>query len=124
KKGKFMNTIQKFIETIIEPDFEKEVMELRLISPDNKVLTKFVKDLNQLEQIVSKNQFNYNIYFGTATRKNNQSGKKDNCNKIKSLWVDIDCGSEGHKKKNIFATKELAIEYINKCKLQPSIIVD
>jgi len=114
-----------FFKALYPNNYENLLLEIRAIK--NKVKNcVFIKQNEIEEKIDSKiKEFNgkYNVYFGVALRKDNTSGKKENCALLTALFVDIDYGNEGHKKESIFPDYNTALDYINSYPIQPSILV-
>lgn len=116
--------LNTFLGKVSNPDLDSETIEIRYKSKNGRMESFFSNDLEKINRKVEELKSDNDIYFGVAPRKNNDTGKKENCSSISSFWVDIDCGQDGHKKKNIFMTKEDAFKYINNAPIKPSILVD
>lgn len=85
----------------------------RFISVERFIETKPWKDYN-----------NKNNFFGVATRKSEENSKKANLLEASCFFVDLDCGTEGHKNKSLHLTKETGLEYIKKFPISPTVIID
>lgn len=96
-------------------------IELRLIKPHTNPIVHFFPNLESLyqqrifEQLHSKNNEGYNIFFGVTPRKI-ESGDEEAVAGITAVWADID-----YEKKKI--SEEAALESIRSLKHLPSIIV-
>jgi len=66
-------------------------------------------------------QTGLDVYFGVNLRVGG-AGKKDNIHWLTAFHVEIDYGSDGHKKKPEYETYEQAFEAITKCQLQPTYV--
>jgi len=113
-----------FLGDICNPDLNNETIEIRYKSKNGRMESFFSNDLEEINKKVEVLKTHNDIYFGIAPRKNTDSGKKGNCSSISSLWVDIDCGQDGHKKSSFFESKEAALAHIRKLPIVPSVIVD
>lgn len=116
--------LKTFLGNICNPDLNNETIEIRYKSKNGKMESFFSNDLEEINKKVEELKPNNDIYFGIAPRKNNDSGKKENCSSISSLWVDIDCGQDGHKKSSLFTSKQEALDHIKRLSIKPSGIVD
>ncbi|NLT50017.1 MAG: hypothetical protein GXX85_03770 [Ignavibacteria bacterium] len=105
------------------PGINKGLIEFRAIL-EKDIFKLFVpQDLKKLEFVWPYNGTK-NIYFGVATRNDKSSGKKENCNYLSAIFIDIDCGTDGHKKASWFKTKEDALAHLKRLNLEESIVVD
>ncbi|MHB8930241.1 MAG: hypothetical protein ACYC5R_06555 [Melioribacteraceae bacterium] len=104
---------------------QEGMIESRSFSVTAKNLIKFIS-LGEYEKIFEliNNNPTYNHFFGVASRKNDSNGRKENCNQLGALYVDIDYGQTGHKKRSYFLGNEEALAHIKRCPIRPSIIVD
>ncbi len=116
--------LQTFLGDICNPDLNNETIEIRYKSKNGKMESFFSNNLEVINKKVEELKTHDDLYFGIAPRKNNDSGKKENCSSISSLWVDIDCGQDGHKKSPLFDSKEDALNHIKRLTIKPSLIVD
>ena len=64
------------------------------------------------------------VYIGVLPRNDKNSGKEANISCLTCLYADIDYGTEGHKRRSIFNTKEEAVAFIESRPFPPSIIID
>jgi len=62
-------------------------------------------------------------YFGVNPRIG-ESGKKENVHYVTTIHVDVDCGSDGHKKENKYQLKDEALKGILQFIIKPSYVVD
>ncbi len=116
--------LKTFLGKVCNPDLNSETIEIRNKSKNGNMESFFSNNLEEINKKVEELKPHNDIYFGIAPRKNNDSGKKDNCSSISSLWVDIDCGQDGHKKSSFFSSKEEALTHIKRVTIKPSLIVD
>lgn len=116
---------RNFINNVVEIN-GNSLLEIRTISQSGKVFNQFFSDSENALTYISSKANTDNIYFGVSSRKDDSSGKKSNCHKLNALFVDIDCGQEGHKKESMFKSKQDALDFINNMNAfpKPSIIVD
>lgn len=105
------------------PGINKGLVEFRTILEKDTFQLFVNQDFKKLEFIWPYNGTK-NIYFGVATRKDASSGKKENCNYLSAIFIDIDCGTDGHKKASWFKTKDDALAHLERLDLGQSIVVD
>lgn len=113
-----------FLKTVCNPDLENETIEIRFLDKDGRMESFFSDNLTIINDKIEEQKQNKNVFFGIAPRKNNNSGKKEDCTSISALWVDVDCGQDGHKKSSRFITKQKSLEHIEQIPIKPSIILD
>jgi hypothetical protein len=65
-----------------------------------------------------------NFWIGVAPRKDNQSGRKENCKALTAAFADVDVGTAGHRGIAKYQTKEAALSAIEAFPLRPSILND
>ncbi len=123
-----VNTNQEqrnFLNNVVEINGDS-LLEIRTISQSNVVFNQFFSDIEKALSFIGSKKSTDNIFFGVSSRKNDSSGKKANCYKLNALFVDIDCGSDGHKKESMFKSKQDALDFIDNMHgiPKPSIIVD
>jgi hypothetical protein len=63
------------------------------------------------------------VFVGVALRKN-QNGRKENVSSTWALWVDIDPGLEGHKKRGPWNTKDEFLEMLVTFEPKPDMMID
>ncbi len=101
---------------------EDNYIELRSFDSSNKRVFSKVNTMNStIKDFMASNE---SCYFGIALRNSNDSGKKDNCSFLTTLYADIDYGCEGHKKSSVFPNKESAYRHILNVGIQPTVIVE
>ena len=112
----------EFLEVVFGSYFEEHngFIEIRQINTGQVPKQEFYSSVTELANNLGK--FEGNIYFGVAPRKE-RKGDKSAIKYVSCLWVDLDVGSEGHKKKSRFETVEEALESVEKFEHAPSIIV-
>ena len=98
----------------------KGFIEIREIN--ESVRCEFFDSIESLIEVINSKRFKGNIYFGVGPR-SIRKGNKSAIKHITSLWIDIDYGKTGHKKKSHYPNKEVAIQAIDKFPIKPSIIV-
>ncbi len=113
-----------FLKSVCNPDLENETIEIRLQGKTGRMESFFSSDLKKINEKIEEQKQDKNVYFGIAPRKNKDSGTKENCSSISTLWIDIDCGTDGHNKASSFETKQIALDHINQMSLKPSITLD
>ncbi len=111
-----------FLETLFGSYFEEHTgfIEIRQINLGQAPKQKFYSSVSELANDLGK--FEGNVYFGVAPREARR-GDKSAIEHVTSLWVDLDVGSEGHRKKSPFDTMEEALQSVGKFEHAPSIIV-
>lgn len=115
---------RNFLNNVVEIN-DDSLLEIRTISQSGKVSNQFFSDSGKALDFISSKANTDNIYFGVSSRKDNSSGKKRNCHKLKALFVDIDCGQDGHKKESVFKSKQDALRHIDKMKFpRPTGVID
>ncbi len=62
-----------------------------------------------------------NIYFRASAFGTGPEFKQHNCTQSRALFVDIDYGSDGHKRKSQFGTMEDVVAYVLTMPLRPSL---
>lgn len=115
-------TPESFLNSIFSNYFRiyNGFIEIRIINPNEPVYQSFYPTIDKL--LTNFEKFVGNTYFGVAP-KETEEGYKTAIKYITSLWVDVDFGSDGHKKKSKFETEKEALESINRFQIEPSIIV-
>jgi len=85
-------TAQEFLSKVWpSPLLRNETLELRAIKrgDDKDVQRRFAKSIDEFIKIASTFDSGWDIYFGVSTRHFNR-GKKSDCYRIKTVWVDFD----------------------------------
>jgi len=101
---------------------EDNYIELRTFeSGNNRKFSKVDTIENSVNDFISSHN---ECYFGIALRNNNKSGKKEDCSLLTTIYIDIDYGSEGHKKAPVFPDKDSAYQHILNVGIQPTAIVE
>ncbi|MBA4316759.1 MAG: hypothetical protein C0412_00005, partial [Flavobacterium sp.] len=113
-KNFFQNVNEGFVE--LRP-FQNGKPINSIFIPINEIECKIREEIYKLH---NKND----IFFGVTVRETVNGGKKENCLFLPALYIDIDVGSEGHKKPSFFASKDEAITHLMDLGLDPSIVVD
>lgn len=100
-------------------------INLRLIDTKGISKNEFIKvnELNRLDEVINPYLNTYNCYFGVALRKDQTSGKKENCAQLTCLFVDVDYGTKGHKKNSVFQEYEQALNFIENFPIKPTFII-
>lgn len=84
-------------------------------------------DIDDIDTIADTAQGAIDVYFGVglgSVKKYAGRLTMDEITCLPGLWVDIDIAGDGHKSKNLPASSEQAIEFINKLPISPTIIVN
>lgn len=88
-----------------------------------------VKDLTSqdyygdLANIENSKKFKKGIFYACATYKTKTDRKKENVKEARELVIDIDYGSDGHKKTSTFENKENALSFVKDKLPVPTIVV-
>lgn len=103
-----------------------ELIELRFFANNNPQERKFInaERTDQLISLIENANGKKDCYFGVAARKSKDNGRKENCSTLSALFVDIDYGSDGHKKESLFKCKEDVLDHIERFPIKPNIIVN
>jgi hypothetical protein len=112
----------EFLEAVFGGYFEEHTgfVEIRQINTGQAPKQEFYSSVAELADDLGK--FEGNLYFGVAPREI-RKGDKSAIKHVTCLWVDLDIGSEGHRKNSRFDTVEEALESVTKSEHPPSIIV-
>lgn len=114
----------EYLKNYFENTPKNQFLELRTISKSGKVNSRFFPlPLTEEVDVFIKNNMSNNLYYGLATRKTDLNGKKENCGFLPYLYIDIDCGNEGHKKSNVFHSTDEALQFISKFSIKPTRII-
>jgi hypothetical protein len=79
------------LDTVLAPEGWYAVVGIRGKKVDQHLVETREEVDELVEQLIS---LKYDVYFGCAKYKTNESRTKDNAAYFKALWVDIDCGEE------------------------------
>jgi len=122
-------SVKDFLEALYSDHLKQhaEHIEIRRIGNGTvrKVFYGSINDLlTALDALNKQNdRDNTAVYFGVAPR-SERKGTKDAIKYITCFWVDIDTGTEGHKKQTGYKDKKEALELLAGHSLHPSAIVD
>ncbi|MAT58524.1 MAG: hypothetical protein CMF23_11190 [Ignavibacteriae bacterium] len=117
--------LEKFYKEIYSGIDKNFFMEIRTFNKNSIIKKEFLQlsDLSKVPSLLEKYE-NDNIYFGIASRYNKENGKKESCNYLGALYIDIDVGKDGHKKESLYESIESALSTLYRFPIEPSIIVN
>lgn len=126
-KNIFNNTKNKVFFNTLYSKINTGFIEIRGFGEglkDKRIFIPIKDQAQQLYQNIEEISNQYNVYFGIASRKNNKSGKKENCQYLPALFADIDYGSIGHKKSTFFNSVEEILEHLQRLNLKHNVIIN
>jgi len=124
--------IRQFAEFIYPDLKENERIEIRAfpVKKGNDVFRAWVKNIDQFVRIVKRQDTvrqSYNIFTGISYRGEQSAikakGTKEFCAGTSVLWVDLDYGTDGHKRPSKFATLEEALVAVKSLDEKPDMVV-
>jgi Domain of unknown function (DUF927)/RepB DNA-primase from phage plasmid len=65
-----------------------------------------------------------NYWVGVAPRSNKESGRKEDCLVLTTIFGDVDCGTEGHKEVVQHQNKAEGLAAIKRFALKPTLVID
>lgn len=118
-------TMAEFFHALFPEDFSSRgLLELRRIGFDGSLIdAEFFSTAEEAHAHALTVQ-SANVYFGVMLRRDRHGDKAHVLPLATCAWLDLDYGTEGHKKSNSVATREESLRQINSFSIPPSIVVD
>ena len=119
--------IKDFFQMIFDKNtIPKGFIELRMIDRKNNIEREFIdiSSIDEIPSIIQSKNGKTNCYFGVAVRDTANNGKKENCSYLTALFVDIDYGTDSHKKRSFLADRETTLKLIERFPYKPNMIID
>jgi hypothetical protein len=84
-----------------------------------------ISAIDQAVDVILAHRESANIYFGMAARREGtrKRGGKADCSSVRTLWLDIDVGTVGHRDSNLPPSVEAVAPLLSKMEINPSCIV-
>ena len=116
--------LEQFLSSNLNIDADN-LLEIRTFKNAKPYKIMFCSSVKQTIDFINGLEDKVDIYYGMASRRDTTSGTKQNCRLLNCLFLDIDCGNDGHKKASLFPDIETALNFIENLTFpQPSIIVN
>jgi hypothetical protein len=119
---------RQFLETLYGPFYSQATspayLEVRWKPEGGDIRRRFYPGIEDLIRDMADWDPPLNYWVGVAPRKNNKSGKKEDCVALTASFGDVDCGTEGHKEATKYQTKAEALAAIEGFPLRPTILID
>lgn len=119
---------RQFLETLYGPFYSQATspafLEVRWKPEGGEIRRRFYPGIEDLIKDMPEWDPALNYWVGVALRKNDKSGKKEDCVVLTASFGDVDCGTAGHKEATKYQTKAEALAAIAAFPLRPAILID